>query len=107
MKINNTTIATCAGGGTGRTWFRGGSACNPGGACTVAEQSTYSVSTITAATGPTGTHGASSGHYFYCDAPTTLGDYGRGGRAMGASYGYRYEGQNGFDGYVKVQHISL
>lgn len=104
FSINNTEIAVCNGGGPGETWFRGGSRCYPGGSCEVRSTS-YNVYIIRAETGPTGTNGARPGYYFECQAPTNLGNYGKGGRAMGDSGGYRYEGQKGFDGYIRITYI--
>lgn len=102
FSIGGVLKVTCTGGGGGQTWFRGGSRNGAGGTVTINNNSGIQSADINVS-GLQGTHGNSSGTYYRCNAPTTLGDYGKGGYAAGWSSGYRIDVQNGYNGYFKIE----
>lgn len=105
FSLDGKAQVTCTGGSGGQTWFRGGSYCGPGGTVTV-NDNTYIQSADINVSNLRGTNGNTEGYYYQCQAPTSLGNYGKGGSAAGWSYSYKFYAENGNNGYFKIERWS-
>lgn len=101
---NGNIIASCTGGTGGRAWFRGHYKLGVGGS------SVYNSNFLTNVTQYPGSDGnGGNGNNVVYTCPQTISgiNNGIGGSGMGSSSGYKYLGENGKDGYFKIEFINL
>lgn len=103
VSLDNEMIGVCNGGTGGRAWFRGGYSAGSGGSYSTGS---YIKEIITQTNGPNGTAGNANDYLYTCAVPISGIQAGNGGAALGASYSYKWRGDNGSNGYVKVQFLS-